>query len=131
MKKSEKVNWENLDKNGMVLTGFSISNNEVQRRIMNQYDMQCAMLYVVLVSHRNSQSGACFPSIEVLARECGVSTRSIKGYIAKLHKGGYILIDSGRNGVSSNYFFPMESFYKGEGALATRRRKGNFDTKNG
>lgn len=129
MKKSGKINWDSLDKNGMVLTGFSMSSNEVQRRIMNQYDMQCAMLYVVLVSHRNGQSGNCFPSIEVLAKECGVSVRSVKGYIAKLYDGGYILIDSGKQGVSSNYYFPMEQFYNGEGRMARRRSKGNFEKK--
>lgn len=126
MKKTEKTNWEDLDKKGMVLSGFSMSSNQVQRKIMNQYDMQCAMLYVVLVSHRNSQNGGCFPSIEVLSRECGVSVRSIKGYISKLHKGKYIIIDSGKQGVSNTYYFPMEPFYKGEGVGATRKSKGNF-----
>ena len=126
MTKTTTTNWEQVNKEGMVLTGFFMGSNEVVRKIINQYDAQTAMLYLIILSHRNGQTGACFPSREVLAKEMNVAVKTISRMLKKLHEGGFLLIDSGKQGCANTYYFPMEQFYNGEGVVASRRKKGNF-----
>lgn len=126
MKKIEKIGWEELDKEGMILNGFVKANNTIVREIINKCDIQASMVYIIILSHRHDGTNKCFPSLELIARECGLSVRTITNTIKKLVEWGYIIVDSGRQGVSNNYYFPMEQFYNGEGVGATRRGKGNF-----
>lgn len=125
-KKVEKETWETVNKEGFFLSSFEMMDNFLIRQIIHEYDLQTAMCYLIILSHRNKQTDKCFPSINVIAKECGVSERSVKGYLKKLYEGGFLIIDSGRQGVSNEYYFPKEKFYNGSGVTATRRSKGNF-----
>lgn len=126
MNKTIKSSWEEMDKTNFILNGFTKCDNLLIRKIINSTDPQTAMLYILLLSHRNAQTNKCFPSISLLANEMGLGVRTISRMITKLTEKGFIIIDSGRQGVNSDYYFPMEVFYNGEGVCATRGRKGNF-----
>lgn len=51
------------------------------------------MVLVVLADHENTDTGLCFPSIRLLAEECGMSERSVSNQIAKLSAAGLISIE--------------------------------------
>lgn len=127
MKKIIKENWESLDKTGFVLNGFVKADNWIIREIINKADAQTSMLYLIILSHRNTQTGQCFPSLSLLSKEMGVSLSTLKTMLNKLYDMGAIQINTGRQGVANNYYFPSEDFYEefsgmAEG-LATRRSK--------
>lgn len=86
-------------------------------------------VYYVVLSHRNRLTGKCFPSIECIMAETGYSRSKVKRAIDKLHENEFLIIDSGRQGISNSYFFPKEDFYNNEGIGASRRNKGNFQNK--
>lgn len=46
-----------------------------------------------------------------IVEETGLSKGTVKDCITKLHKAGYININSGYFGCSNNYYFPKEWFY--------------------
>lgn len=112
MKKTEKISWEEVDKKGMQLHGFTIVQNELKTKISRDTSPQAAFLYITLLSHKNSKSKQTFPSIEVLSRELGVSTRTISNLLSDLYEAGYIDINSGKTKVANNYFFPYEEDYE-------------------
>lgn len=121
MNKTTKPIWEKVDKTNFVLNGFVKSDNLVMREIINKTDPQTAMLYILILSHRNRLTNKCFPSISLLAREMGMADRSISRMIKRLMEEGFIIVNSGRQGISSDYYFPRESDYNNEGVVATRR----------
>ena len=112
MKKIEKISWEEVDKKGMQLHGFTIVQNELKTKISRDTSPQAAFLYITLLSHKNGKSKQTFPSIEVLSRELGVSTRTISNLLSDLYEAGYIIINSGKTKVANNYFFPYEKDYE-------------------
>ena len=130
MKKTAKPTWEEQNKVGFILNNFELMDNNIVRQIISKYDLQTSMCYMIILSHRNKETGKCFPTIELLARECSVSTRTIDTMIKKLIEGGFLIVDSGREKIANTYYFPKEKFYHGEGLGATRRSKGNFKNKN-
>lgn len=121
MKVKEKVNWSEVNKNNMVLSGSVHVSNEAIRKICYECDASCMALYTVLLSHRNTDNNKCFPSIALLARELNSSSSTVKRWLGRLADCGAIIINSGKQGVSSTYFFPLERFYNGEGLGAVRR----------
>lgn len=121
MNKTVKPTWEEVDKEGYVLNGFTKSNNSLSREIINKTDPQTAMLYIVILSHRNSLTNKCYPSISLLAREMGLADRTVSRMIKKLVEEGFLIVNSGRQGISSDYFFPREDWYNNEGVVATKR----------
>ena len=130
MKKIEKVSWEEQDKDGMILNGFVKANNTIIREIINKYDIQASMVYIIILSHRHDTTNKCYPSLDLIARECNLSVRTITNVIKKLVDGKYLIVDSGKQGISNTYYFPREQCYGGEGIGATKRSKGNFKNKN-
>lgn len=50
------------------------------------------MVLVILADHENKDSGLCYPSIKLLAEECGMSERSVSNQISKLAAAGLIEI---------------------------------------
>lgn len=122
MNKTTKPTWEEVDKEGFPLNGFTKSDNSLSREIINKTDPQTAMLYIIILSHRNSVTNKCYPSISLLAREMGLGDRTISRMIKKLVEEGFLIVNSGRQGISSDYFFPRESWYNNEGVVATKRK---------
>ena len=106
---------------------------KLDKMIMKNLIEKCGanglMVYSVLLSHRNTTTNKCFPSIESIMEQCKTSKSTIQRSIKKLYDEGFIIIDSGRQGIANSYFFPLEEFYNGEGVGATRIKKGNFEGK--
>lgn len=110
--------WEEKDKKGYMLPkeesnskSFCMMDNLIIRQIIHCSDMQTAMVYLIILSHRNAENNKCFPSISLISRECGVSTSTVKRKIKELEEYGFISINSGKQNVSNNYYFPLEDFY--------------------
>lgn len=122
MNKTTKPTWEEVDKEGFILNGFTKSCNSLSREIINKTDPQTAMLYIIILSHRNSLTNKCYPSISLLAREMGMADRTVSRMIKKLVEEGFLIVNSGRQGISSDYFFPREDWYNNEGVIATKRK---------
>ena len=49
-------------------------------------------LYAWLVRHRNRYSGECYPSVKLLAKECGVSRTTVMKTLKQLEKGRLIRV---------------------------------------
>lgn len=121
--------WKNTNKSGMVLSNWFKADNEVIRSIISETTPQTCMLYLIILSHRNSKTNKCFPSISLLAREMGRSARTIQRMIDDLQDMGALRINSGKMGVSNNYYFPMESFFKEDASTAMARKRTDGFTK--
>lgn len=85
--------------------------SEVAFDVMRELKGNCFGVYMTLLSHRNMKNNQCFPSRETIMEETGLSEGTVKECISKLHKSGYIIINSGYFGCSNNYYFPKEWFY--------------------
>lgn len=110
-----------VDTTGMAITGFTKSTNDIRVALLHTLGATGYVLYISLLSHRNMATGECYPSTQLLSKELNVSRRTIQTQLSKLHEAGFIIINSGKQGVCSNYFFPYEDFYTGEGGIATKR----------
>lgn len=113
-KNKERVSWEELDTKRMMLKGFVKSQNELRMRICRECSPLAGLLYVQLLSHRNKDSGKCFPSTSTLEKETCISKRKISDLITALNNAGYIIVRSGGKGHSSHYWFPCEDFFDPE-----------------
>ena len=130
MPKRQKANWDNVNMQGFVLDGFVKADNHIFREIALKTNPQTAMLYLILLSHRNTKTNACYPSKELLSREMGVCERTIGNMLTDLYDLGAIDINSGKKGYANSYYFPAEDFYE-DFADDTfqeqpHRRKGKF-----
>jgi len=102
----------------MVLTGWIKANNQLIRHIISETNAQTAMLYLIILSHRNANSKQCFPSISLLAREMNLSDRNIQRMINELCALDVLIVNSGKQGVANNYYFPKEDFFKEDASIA-------------
>lgn len=69
-------------------------------------------VYLCLLKHRNMTNNKCFPSRETIHKETNISIRTIQESIDALENEGYIKVNSGYKGISSNYYFPKEWFFE-------------------
>ena len=102
----------------MVLTNWIKADNQLIRQIIAETNAQTAMLYLIILSHRNVKSDQCFPSISLLAREMNLSDRSIQRMINDLCALDVLIVNSGKQGVANNYYFPKEDFFKEDASIA-------------
>lgn len=112
MKKNEnKLTWEQMQQDSRVYMPegrFSKAYNTTMRYIISKTNLQTAMLYYILYSHYNHVDGSCFPSLETLAVECGVSIKTIQQMLRTLKNEGIIDYKSGKQGKCNQYIFPLE-----------------------
>lgn len=129
--KEATINWDAYKKSGMVLSGYVQCNNEVIRRIIYETDPQTSMLYLLILSHRNTKTGACFPSYKLLSKEMTLSPRTIQRMVSSLFDIGALSVNSGTIGISNRYYFPMESFYEenAETSMAKKKSWTKFEEK--
>lgn len=71
----------------------------------------CFVVYMALLSYRNTTTNDCHPSVERIHEDFGISVKSIKRAIDLLYQKGYIDINSGTKNVANNYYFPKEYWY--------------------
>ena len=88
------------------------------------------MLYLIILSHRNTKNGQCFPSISLLAKEMNLSDRNIQRMINELCDLDVLIVNSGKQGIANNYYFPKEDFFKEDASVAMAyKRKTKFRNK--
>lgn len=102
----------------MVLTGWVKADNQLMRDIISTTNPQTAMLYLIILSHHNAKNNQCFPSISLLAKEMNLSDRSIQRMINELCDLDVLIVNSGKQGVANNYYFPKEDFFKDDADVA-------------
>lgn len=114
----QQSSWDSTDKSGMVLNGWIKADNQLTRHIISESNPQTAMLYLIILSHRNTKNGQCFPSISLLAKEMNLSDRNIQRMINELCDLDVLIVNSGKQGVANNYYFPKEDFFKDDADVA-------------
>lgn len=121
--KRERVTY--MKENQETKTSFTKSDNNLRLKIIKECGYKEFAMYMTILSHRNTQSGNCYPSISCLADEMDCTPRTIYNLINSLYDLGFIIINSGRTGINNTYYFPYESFYKQDeesGSMAKRRK---------
>ena len=112
MKKNQnKPTWEQLQQNEKVYMPkerFSKAYNTTMRYVICKTNLQTAMFYYVLYSHYNSLDDSCFPDLDTLAFECGVSVKTIQNMIKALKDEKIIEYRQGKQGRCNSYKFPLE-----------------------
>lgn len=136
MKKTKKLPLEEVDTKGFVLSGYVQSTNYIRARILNELSPTDYAVYITILAHRNTDEITAFPSVSLIARESGPGKRTVENAITRLVDKDYLLINSGRPGISNNYYFPLELFHEGhekdmEVQMARRKYEGNqYEDKN-
>lgn len=124
MKEKKKITYEELNKKGIVQKGFVQLDNELRVKISVDCGPYGLALYIALLSHYNKTTTKCFPSIDTLARETGISKRKVSDVLNDLSDNGYIIIRSGGTHHSNSYWFPYhKDFQETEETLGAYRRK--------
>lgn len=118
-----KKDQNRTDTSGMVLTGWIKADNQLIRHIISEANPQTAMLYLIILSHRNTSNDQCFPSISLLAKEMNLSDRTIQRMINELCDLDVLIVNSGKQGVANNYYFPKEAFFKDD-VFAYKKKTG-------
>lgn len=106
-----KLTWEQMQEDSRVYMPeerFCKAYNVIMRYIINKTNLQTAMLYYILYSHYNHVDGSCFPSLEVLSIEAGVSIKTVQQMLKTLKQEGIIDYKSGKQGKCNQYIFPLE-----------------------
>ena len=137
---TKELSWEELNKKGMMLKGFTMSQNELRMKICRECGPLGALLYIQLLSHHNRDTKRCFPSISTLEKETCISRRKINDLITALYEHGYIIVRSGGRNHSNTYWFPheneeifdpndieMQMAYKRKTAMNKKKNQANND----
>ena len=116
----------------LVLNGFTKSDNKIRYDCLNECGAGAYIIYLTILSHRNSKDQCSFPSTRTIATEAHMSKRQVGRYITELFEKGYLIIDSGTHGISNKYYFPKESFYEkfSENQVFARKRSTGFGNYN-
>lgn len=116
----------------LVLNGFTKSDNKIRYDCLNECSVGAYIIYLTILSHRNSKDQHSFPSTRTIAAEAHMSKRQVGRYITELFEKGYLIIDSGTHGISNKYYFPKEDFYEkfSENQVFARKRSTGFGNYN-
>lgn len=99
---------------------FTKSSNKARLEICKEIDAISYMVYLQILSHRNSKTGDCFPSLGVIADETGLSKRTVQNKVDKLEKHGYLKHNTGeydkemKKNKSNNYYFIKYDVFDGD-----------------
>ena len=107
-------------------TNYIISSNDIMFEITEKCTREAWVTYMFILYHRNNETNMCFPSLSCIANEMGTSTKTVSRHIIMLEKEGYLLVNSGKQRVSNNYYFPKEYFFDDEVDLTVNKRKSNL-----
>lgn len=110
-----------IQNSSYIQTGFVMANNKLIRALLNEQitgvsNSSCLAVYLIILSHRNTKTNRCFPSIELIAKETGMSRSSVLRIVGVLEEKGYLSIEK-KTGESNMYFFPYENFKSNEKEL--------------
>lgn len=96
---------------------FTKSTNTIREAILANDNLGATayVVYITLLSFRHEAKdhamGLCCPSIDTIAEKIHMSKSTVNRAIKALYDEDYLLIDSGKQHVSSRYAFPQEPFY--------------------
>ena len=94
------------------MNGFTQLDNDLGREIGLTCGSGAFHVYFVLYSHRNAKTGACYPSLKLLAEETGKCSRTVQRELDKLREAGFIDWTSGGYNAqaqanhANSYIFP-------------------------
>ena len=94
------------------MNGFTQLDNNLGREIGLTCGSGAFHIYFVLYSHRNAKTGACYPSLKLLAEETGKSLSTIKRELHNLREAGFIDWTTGgyneqtQTNYANSYTFP-------------------------
>lgn len=93
---------------------FVKSNNKVRLDILQVLNANAYVVYIQILSYRNTDTGRCFPSHNVIAKEINFSVSAVKRNIKLLEDCGFLIVNSGsfEKHLSNEYFFPKEDFFE-------------------
>lgn len=112
--KKNSPQWRALDKNGMVLSGFVQTDNSLIRAIIAELDPMAAIVYLIILSHRNTRTNECYPTKDLLTRELHSTMKTVRSTIRKLEDKGFLHTAQSTGHQANHYFFPYEPFYDPE-----------------
>lgn len=88
---------------------FTLIDNDFMLRIISDCGANSFAVYMYLLSKLNRNTGECFPSINTMVLELGMSNKTIINVVAKLEDKGYLGIEKSKsqtnNWFINNYFF--------------------------
>ena len=86
-----------------------LPNDMTQKSDLEPNDL---LVYVTLKRHMNKDSKECFPSLQLLSKECGFSIPTIRKSIALLTKSSYIKVrkEGRKNVYNFNKYKNFETF---------------------
>lgn len=121
-----------IQNSSYIQTGFVMANNKLIRALLNEQitgvsNSSCLAVYLIILSHRNTKTNRCFPSIELIAKETGMSRSSVLRIVGVLEEKGYLSIEK-KTGESNMYFFPYENFKSNEKELEGFSGENNNET---
>lgn len=115
-----------IDENNL-LSGFIRVDNNLVRKIIQECGLDRAMIYYIILSHKNKDKDSCYPSFAEISRECCISVSTVKRNINVLVDRGYLIVKSGDTSKANNYYFPHEKGMYSKAELAEikniKRRK--------
>lgn len=100
-----------------VKSGFFLTHNTLRNYLITKAGPLYWVVYESILSHNhlakktNSELPNCFPSVDLVAYESGLSKRKTIEIISELEKRGYLLIQKGASHTPNNYYFPCEPFF--------------------
>lgn len=111
IKKIKKLSWDELQEkdNYIFENSFMKVYNKTMKYIINKTNLQTAMFYYVLYSHKNIKTGKCHPSIDTLSIESGISKRTVQVMLKNLRDCGIISYEIKNDGQCNQYYFPLEN----------------------
>lgn len=119
-KTKEKLTYDQLkSQTNLLTTGFVKVQNNIIRQICIDINPLAGVIYIILLSHRNSHDQYSYPGIRTIELESGIGRTAVFTYIKKLEECGFIKVihfkdNKTKRQISNEYFFPMESFYDEE-----------------
>lgn len=108
----------------VIENGFYKGSNKVKMNMVRTdgYNPSHYVIYVSILSYRNTVTNDCFPTNDDIVESSGTSIATVKRSLRWLKDNGFILVNSGTSGRASSYYFPKEDFYNNEGSNVVTRK---------
>ena len=113
------------DKAYMVLEGSVKADNALMRYILQSKGAGASAyaLYLVLLSHMKANGKRPYPSVRKIAKECGLSRKTVDKYLDVLSELGVLIVKQSDNGGTNQYYFPAEDYLVKQKKSAAAQKK--------
>lgn len=88
---------------------YTKMEKELSVKIAKDCGLACMAMYNIILGYKiNDNPHSCFPSYEMLMRDCNIGSKStLTSNLSKLVEFGYLKIKSGNKGSMNTYYFPL------------------------